>query len=61
MWYYTSVIRRQQVYVKAKLSCRGDMKMNFFCLSAPLGCGKTFYFVPYRTKKSLAFYFLEGW
>lgn len=29
IWYYTSVILRQQVDVKAKLSCRGDMKMIF--------------------------------
>jgi large subunit ribosomal protein L10 len=36
------------------------MKMNFFCLSAPWGCRKIFYFVPYCTKKLGFLLFRKG-
>lgn len=34
--------------------------MNFFCLSAPWGCRKIFYFVPYCTKKLGFLLFRKG-
>ena len=34
--------------------------MNFFCLSAPWGCRKIFYFVPYCTKKLSFLLFRKG-
>ncbi|MBQ8449078.1 MAG: hypothetical protein IJX27_09155 [Clostridia bacterium] len=58
MWYYTSVILRQQVHVKAKLPCRGDMKKNF-SVFLRLGVAERFFILCPIARKSLAFYYLE--